>query len=181
MILLIVIEIFLVIFLYYAAVAFWGCVKSPKFLGHILSDYGELKKFFNFLGQDKIKLESQNVQPVLDSYANNIGSWMKASFSSLDKARNISGVIIALILVATCFLGLFFVLFNLIFFLLIFFWPIPAPAQNNMWSDVQTIILTVYKWNEVDPEHCKEFCTTDQPRMLKNIYQLVSDISPTVT
>lgn len=177
MIITIVIEVVLAILLLTASASFWACIKSPKFLGHVLSEYGELKKFLNFLDKDTIHRESQDIQPVLGSYSNNIATWMKASFYALDKARNMTALVSAAIIIVSYFLGLEFLLINVALFFLVSLAPIPASAQKNMFSDLHIMIVTIYKWNSVDPEQCRQFCTTEQPRMLKNIYCLVTELN----
>jgi len=177
MILRIVIEVILGAALLSVSTSFWACIKSPKFLGRILVNYDEPKKFFDHFGVDKIHQESQAVQPILGSYSANIATWMKSSFSALDKARNMTLFFSVVIILTGFLLGIEFVLINTIVFFLTALAPIPAPARNNMFSDIHTIIINVYKWNTVDQNECRTFCNTEQPRILKNIYRLVSESS----
>ena len=177
MILRIVIEVILGILLLTFASSFWACVKSPRFLGRVLADYDQLKAFFDFLGVDKICQESQVVEPILGSFPANIATWMKASFAALNKARNMTLFLSVVIILITLLLGIEYLLINTAIFCLAALYPMPASAKNNMFSDIHTIILNVYKWNSVEEEECKAFCNGEQPRILKNIYRLVSESS----
>src|SRR3990172_3656554 len=173
MVLKIIIEVVLGIILISLSSSFWACIKSQKYLGKALSDYNELKKYFNFIGSEKIYQESQNVQPILGSYSNNMATWMKASFSALDKTRNMMLFFSIIVILASYFLGIEFLLINIVVFFLLSFSPLPASAKNNMISDVHTMFLNIYKWNSVEPVECKRFCTSEQSRIFKNVYNII--------
>src|ERR1035437_9411397 len=125
MILKLIIEIILGIVLLTPSTSFWACVKSPNFLGRILADYDELKRFFDFLGVDKIHQESQHIQPIRGSYSANIATWMKASFTALDKARNMTLFFSVVIILIGLLLGIEFVLINTAIFFLAALYPMP--------------------------------------------------------
>lgn len=170
----IIIEIILGFILLVVSSGFWNCVKSPKFLAKTLGDYDELKKFFHHLGKEKIKQESEVVDPKV-GFSANIVLWIKASISALDKTRNMLLVAIIGIFIGSYFLGNIFLLINVVLFFIMFFPGISASAQNNIFSDIHTIMLNVYKWNKVNHAECEHFCNTEQPRILKNIYKVVTE------
>lgn len=154
--------------------AFWNCVKSPKFLAKLLSDYDELSKFYHYLGKEKIEQESEKVNPKID-YSLNIAIWIQASISALDKTRNMLLVAIIGILAGSYFLGNIFLFINITLFIITAFPSISAPAQNNIFSDIHTIMLNVYKWNKVDHAECERYCNLEKPEILKNIYRVVTE------
>ena len=174
MIIKIIIEIVLGFILMGIGSAFWNCVKSPKFLAKILGDYDELKKFFHHLGKEKIKQESEFVDPEI-GYSANIALWIKASISALDKTRNMLLVVIIAILIGSYFLGNVFLFINIALFIFVAFPNISASAKNNIFYDIHTVMLNVYKWNKVDHNECEHFCNVEQPRTLKNIYRVVTE------
>ena len=173
MIIKIIIEIVLGVILLVISSGFWNCVKSPKFLAKTLSNYEELKKFFDNFVKDKIEQESDVVDPKI-GFSSNIILWMKASMAALDRTRNIMLFFIIVILIGSYFLGIVFLLINIALFFLMAFPSIAASAQNNILSDIHTIMLNVYKWNKVNHGECEHFCNIEQPRILKNIYKIIN-------
>jgi len=79
------------------------------------------------------------------------------------------------IFIGSYFLRNIFLLINVVLFFIMFFPSISASAQNNIFSDIHTIMLNVYKWNKVNHAECERFCNTEQPRILKNIYKVVTE------
>ena len=177
MIIKIIIEIILGFILLAASSGFWNCVKSPKFFAKTLGDYDELKKFFHHLEKEKIKQESEKVTPVNEKlgFSTNIVLWIEASISALDKTRNMLAVVIIGILVVSYFLGNIFLLINVVLFVIVAFQGISASAQNNIFFDIFKIMLNVYKWNKVNKDECEHFCNIEQPRILRNIYKVVTE------
>lgn len=173
----IIIEIILGFVLLGVSSAFWNCVKSPKFLAKLLGDYAELKKFYNHLGVEKIEQESEKVAPINEKlgFSTNIVLWMKASISALDRTRNMLAVVIIGILIGSYFLGNIFLFINIALFIVMAFLGIAASAQNNIFSDIHTMMLNVYKWDKVNHSECEHFCNVEQPRILKNIYRVVTE------
>ncbi len=174
MVIKIIIEIILGFILLIVSSGFWNCVKSPKFLAKLLGDYDELKKFFHHLGKEKIKQKSEIVDPKI-VFSVNIALWIKASVSALDKTRNMSLVVIVGIFIGSYFIGNIFLLINIVLFFIMAFSNISASAQNNIFSDIHTIMLNVYKWDKVNRAECEHFCNTEQPRIFKNIYKVVTE------
>lgn len=167
-------EIILGFILLVASSGFWNCVKSPRFLGKTLGDYGELRKFYHFLGRDRIKQESGVVDPHF-GFSVNIIIWIKASMSALDKMRNMLLIIIIGICIGSYFLGNIFLSINIVLFFGMAFSGISDSAQNNVFADIHTIMLNVHKWNEVNQAECEHFCNTERPKILKNIYRVVTE------
>ncbi len=174
MVIKIIIEIILGFILLVVSSGFWNCVKSPKFLAKTLGDYDELKKFYHHLGKDKIKQESEVVDPKI-GFSANIALWIKASVSALDKTRNMLLIVIIGIFIGSYFLGNIFLLINIVLFFIMAFPSISTDAKNNIITDIHTIMLNVYKWNKVDQAECEHFCNTERPRILKNIYRVVTE------
>jgi hypothetical protein len=177
----IVVEIVLGFILLSISFAFWNCVKSPKFLAKILGDYEELKRFYHYLGKEKIELESKKIEPLpFDENPNigfqvNIALWIKASISALDKTRNMLFVAILGILIGSYFLGNAFLLINVLFFIVMAFPNISASAKNNIITDIHVLMVNVCKWNKIDHNECERFCNLEQPKILKNIYTIVTE------
>ncbi|MCX5749035.1 MAG: hypothetical protein NTZ10_02145 [Candidatus Saganbacteria bacterium] len=174
MIIKVIVEIILGFILLGVSSAFWNCVKSPKFLANVLGDYDELKRFFHHLGKENIKHESEVVDPKI-GFSANIVLWIKASLSALDKTRNMLLVVIIGIFIGSYFLGNIFLLINAVLFFIMAFPSISAAAKNNIITDIHTIMLNVYKWNKVNHAECERFCNLEQPRIMKNIYRVVTE------
>jgi hypothetical protein len=174
MVIKIIVEIVLGYILLCISSGFWNCVKSPKFLANTLGNYDELKRFFQHLGKEKIKQESEVVDPKI-GFSANIALWIKASVSALDKTRNMSLIVIIGIFIVSYFIGNIFLLINIALFFVMAFPNISASAKNNIFSDIHTIMLNVYKWNNVNRAECEHFCNTEQPRILRNIYKVVTE------
>ena len=156
---------------------FWACVKSPSFIADILSNRKAIERYINKIGIIKIIEDSKEIKPIVDSYSYNMIMLLKEGIGSLDQARNMNLIIGLIIIGGSYFLGLTFLLINIVIFLLTAGFPLPASAQNNAFSDVYSLILNVYKWNNDSPEECKNFCLNEQYRLLKNIYIVVLDLS----
>lgn len=180
----IIIEIILGLILAGVSSAFWNCVKSPKILGKLLGDYNELKKFYHHLGKEKIEQGGKNFPDENAKPANNslwfqtiIVSWIKASVSALDKTRNMLLVVILGILIGSYFLGYIFLFINLALFFITMFPKdkIYSSALANLFQDIHVLMTNVYKWNKVDHLECERFCNMEQPRILKNVYRVVTE------
>lgn len=154
--------------------SFWNCVKSPKFLMTTLGDYQELKKFFHHLSKERIVQESEKVDPQI-GYSANIALCIKSSVSALDQTRNMLLLVIIGIFVGSYFLGTKFLFINFGLFVVAAFPRISAPAQNNIFSDIHTIMLNVYKWNKVDHSECEHFCNIERPRYLRSVYRVITE------
>ena len=173
----IIIEVVGAIVLISLSWSFWQCVHSPKYLGRMLSDYNQMKRIYEFFGTDTIRAEGEKLQPVLGSYSANVATWMKSSLSALDTARNTTLFFLVLIIFLSYFLGVRFLLINVGIFFVSSSLPMSEAAKRNMMTDIRMIIINVYKWYSVEPDDCRHFCSTVQPRMFKNIYTLVSESS----
>jgi len=170
----IIIEIVLAFILLLVAPPFWDCIKSKQFFRTALSSYEVLKKYYNFIGKEKIKEESKVVDPKV-GFPANILFIMQVSDSSLDKTRNLLLMGVLVILIASYFFGFTFLIINVAIFFGMSLKKISAAAINNIYSDVHSLILNVYKWNQVDNIECKHFCTIETPRVLENIYRLITE------
>lgn len=150
---------------------FWNCVKSPKFLGNVLEDYDELKKYYLYVGKDSITKDSDKIEQKVP-FSVMIGLWIKASFSALDKTKYMLFLVITAIFVGSYFLMPLCLLINIVLFFLMAYPDISSSAKNNMMQDVRVMLVNIHKWNKINPQECKNFCTVEQPKMLKNIYRL---------
>ena len=174
MVIKIIIEIILGFILLMVGPCFWDCVKSPKFLAKTLGDYDALRKFFHHLGKEKIKELSENIDTKI-GFSMDIALWIKASVSTLAKTRNKLLAVIIGIFIGSYFLGNIFLLINIVLFFTMVFLSISKPAKNNIFFDIYTIMLNVDKWNKVNRAECEHFCNVEQPRILKNIYKIVTE------
>ncbi len=173
----IIIEIILGFILLLVSYSFWNCIKSPKFLAKTLGDYDELKKFFYHLGKEKIEQESEKINPIDNKFGfpANIALWIKASISAFDKTRNVLLIVVIGIFIGSYFLGYIFLLINAALFFMMAFPSISASAKNNVITDIHTIMLNIYKWNKINRVECEHFCNTEQPKILKNIYKVITE------
>jgi hypothetical protein len=152
----------------------WNCIKSKAFFRTILLDYDELKKFYKFLGKQKLEEESKKLNPKL-GYAVNMELWIKSSTGALDQTRNGLFVIILCIIIGSYFLGHIFCLINIVLFVAMSFFPIVPSAKDNIISDVHVLMLNVYKWHKENLEECAKYCMVEQPEIFHKIYKVIID------
>ena len=167
-------EILLATLALFLGTSFWAVAKSPAHLRGVLGDIGELTRFVDFLGRDNLIKEAESVKPVFGSYLKNIQLFEKAHLIALNKTRNILSVLTILLIGASYFVGLTYMIINIAFFLLPVVREIPASAKDNNITHVHTVILNVYEWNKTDPGGCLAHCINDSG--LKQIHCLVNKL-----
>jgi len=158
--------------------AFWNCAKSPRFCAKVMNDYEELKKIYNHVGTEKFKSEGEKIKPIIGNssigYSGNIAMLLEAGLQALDKTRNMLLVVIILLFIGSYyFLGGIFLTIEIILFIIVAFPEISASAKNNVATDIQGVMLNIYKWDQVNPEECKQFFNQEQKKYLENIYRVV--------
>ena len=156
---------------------FWSCIKTPKYLADVLSDYDELRKYVIFATKEKLielaEFNTKAFDPSIISFESIISSLLTISNEKRIKTRTLVTIFIFLILIGSIFLQWYFVLINIGLFLIIGLNGIASFEINNVFSDIHSIILAVYRWNKTDHVKCEEFCTVTNPRFLK-IFRLVT-------
>ncbi|MDD5361015.1 MAG: hypothetical protein PHN88_02715 [Ignavibacteria bacterium] len=168
----IIIEIVLVLSVVGTGINFWLCQKSPKFLGDTLLNYIQIKTLYT-LAKDNIS--SSNMESPPYGYELNIITWIRASVKTLDKVRNWLFVIIIIFGVISFLLGIVYWLIVCFAFFLSSFVKVSGSSARNIYDDILTIMNNVYHWNKENPEECKEHCMEKEPRMLKNIYMVITE------
>jgi hypothetical protein len=181
MVIRVAIEIVLVVLLFLIGVGFWNCAKSPRFLLRLLSDYDVLRRFYLNMKREQFERTVVPFPPAAESatpevaFPVTIASYIRASLIALSRTRNMLSVPIVGILVGSHFLGSPFLLINLAVFLLLALPPLSDAAQNNAFSDIATLALYVYKWNQIDEEECRWFCNERWPRFLKTLHRVLTE------
>lgn len=154
---------------------FWSSLKSPNYLRKVMADYEALTKYIKFISKDKLIQAADEVQPIDTqklTYEDIIRYRLLASFKALYKTRIIFLIIIVLTLIGSYFLIWYFILINLGLFIIMSFNKISSSAENEVFNDVQVVILNLYRWHKIEPEKCKEFCMEKRPTF-KIIYTAV--------
>lgn len=152
---------------------FWACVKSRPHLRGVLNDTKELQKFIEFIGREKIVAASRSIKPLFGSYDANIAALEKVHFSSLIKARNVMSLGVFVVLALSYLLGIYYLITNMVIFMLLSAAPLGPSAENNNFAHLQGVILNVYAWNIANRADCSDYCTRKNPS-LKHVYELVA-------
>lgn len=170
-----VIEIILAFTIIILSNIFWSALRAAIFQRKLLQNGGELSRIITLLGKDKLKLEAEGVQPAFGSYGKNIIIFLSLGIKAMNRTRNFIAVVnVILLAVGFIFLNKWLGIFNLVLFFLVKFTAINNYVKNTIASDIQSIILNIYKWNKVDPRTCEQFCREEKP-CLRVLYKIVMD------
>ena len=170
----IIIEIILAILSLGMGNSFWSCVKSPIFFGRTLANQDELKKIVSFIGKDILINEAKEMgaPPSSFGYEKFILFTISSSIKATDRGRNVAGLIFLIILVGSFYLSGIFAIINLACFSLMWFNEISNSAKNNVIKDINPLFRYIYGWHLLEPDNCKNFCLTVNPRFA-TIYKTI--------
>ena len=151
---------------------FWSVLKSGKFSRSLLKDATELSRIASTVGHERLINESRRVEPVLgDSYPYNIGLLLQSGITALDKLRNLSLLISAFFVGISVLLGFSFSVTSALLFFFAGFLPIDSYVKSSVAEDFIRVLTNLLKWNTVEPEACRKFCTVEKP-WLKTLYEV---------
>jgi len=154
---------------------FWSCIKTPSFFGRTLENVNELKKFISFIGKDNI-IESANQPITLPeglNYDTLISLKIRSSTIAVNKLRNLIFLFFIFILILSYYLNIIFIIINLTCFFIMWFSKISTYAKNNVFDDIITLISYIYKWYQIEPGKCMNFCLIERPKLFSNIFETV--------
>ncbi len=171
----IVLEVLIVAAILATGGRFWACVKSAAHLRRFLGNDHELQQLIDYIGREKIVVESAAIEPVFGSYAKNIETFEMAHVASLRQTATLMLIGIIVLLVISSLLGLYFFAINLAVLLLLPIGDIPASAKNNNATHVHTLISNIYKWNHTDSTACRTYCTRERPSLM-HLYGLLTQL-----
>jgi hypothetical protein len=169
----IIAEVVLVAGLLAAGGSFWVCAKSRGHFVRFIRDQSALKQFFDFTGRDKFITEAATIEPVFESFADNMVALDRIHFAALDRTRNLTFIATAILLAGSYLLGIYFLIVNVILFALLGVGDISGWAKNSSATHAHELIGNIYKWYQTDPETCCDYCCRKSP-MLTNLYHLVA-------
>jgi hypothetical protein len=153
----------------------WACAKAPRYLQAFLRNPDELERVFDFIGREKIIIEAENIQPVTGSFRGNILMLGVVHLEAFRRTKNLMIVAVAILLIISYFLGLYFLIANVGLFLLLAFANFSDFMKNNNATHVHELVGNIYRWNILDEESCRSFCT-DNDSVLSELYKLVSSL-----
>lgn len=174
----IIIELLLAIITLFLGINLWALIKSPSHLRYTISDRIILKEFLNFIGSDKFINEAKNIQPTLGDYKIFIEIWDNSHIKSLSKTRNLLLIPYIIVLIISGYIGIVYLIINILISLLLYFQNINSYAKNNNMKHIHTIMLNIYKWNTEDKLGCENYCTFVHPEYLQ-LYKIIDDIKDT--
>ena len=175
----IIVEVILAILSFGMGYAFWSCVKSPKFLGRTIANQEELEKYISFIGKDKIieDVKKSETPPRGLTHDALILITISSRIKATDSGRNVAGFIFLIVLIGSYFLSRTFVIINLICFFLMWLSKISASAQNNVFNDINSLIRNIYRWHQMEPENCQNFCLNERPRFATMYWTIISELT----
>ena len=169
----IIIEVVLVAGLLAAGGSFWVCAKARGHFVRFIRDQSTLKQFFDFVGRDKLIAEAATIEPVFGSFADNMVALGKVHFGAMDHTRNLTFIAVVVLLAVSYWLGFYFFIANGILFILLGFGDVSGYAKSNSATHAHELVGNIYKWYQIDPEACCDYCCRKSP-MLTDLYHLVA-------
>jgi CheY-like chemotaxis protein len=158
----ILLELLLVLIMFFAGASFWSCLKAPRHLHNLLSDPVELSRFIDHFGYDKLRAEAQQVQaPPFGTFGDTIDIWEAAHYKSLSQTRNGLLVVVLAALAASWWLGMAYLGASLSVFLLLGF--LAEAGRNNNADHLHSLMLNLVKWHREDERACEGFCHRQDP------------------
>lgn len=170
------IEIVLVIATLFAGNIFWELRKRDRFLKQIICNQSFLE---TLITRQVLVNASQHryIAPLIKK--NDIGWFLNiqcvtnADIASNKKIAVLHTIILAVILMASLFLGVPYLVINLIVFILLQFGRISKSAQNNAIDHILTIALILDKWRSDNATECEDWI--EQAHSLRPLYNAVRD------
>ena len=174
----IIIELLLVVFTILLAINLWALIKSPFHLKHAISDKKILIESLNIIGSDKFIGEAKNIKNAFGDSKIFIDMWENSRINSLSITKNLLLIPYVIVLVISSYLGISYLIINIIVSLLLYFQPINSYAKNNNMVHIHTVMLNIYKWKTEDKSGCENYCTFVHPEYLQ-IYKIIDGIKGT--
>ncbi len=179
----IIIEVVLAFLSFGMGYTFWSCIKSPKYLGRILTNKNETKNYISTLGKERLMESTRqsgkfpkgfNHEELLSkglSHEQLLLITIQSSIKAVDGGRNLAAFILLIVFIVSYFLSSIFLIINVACFLIMYFPQISSSAKNNIYNDLNSITRIICKWYLTDPSGCENFCLS-KPRF-RNIYEAI--------
>jgi hypothetical protein len=168
------IEIFLVVATLFAGHTFWELRKRARFLKQIISNQSVLETLIT--RQVLVNASQQKyIAPLVEK--NEIGWFLNikcvidADRASQQRIVVFSVIVLAVILTASLFLGVPYLVINLIVFVLSHFGMLSQAAQNNALQHVWTIGLILDKWRSDNATECEDWI--EKANSLRPLYNAI--------
>ncbi len=174
----IIIELLLVVFTILLAINLWALIKSPSHWRHAISDKKIIIESLNIIGSDKFIEEAKNIKNAFGDSKIFIDKWDNSRINSLSITKNLLKIPYVIVLVISTYMGISYLIINIIVSLLIYLLPINSYAINNNMVHIHTVMLNIYKWNTEDKSGCENYCTFVHPEYLQ-IYKIIDGIKGT--
>jgi len=145
---------------------FWQLVKCAKYRSRVLSQPELLNAFIRHLEPKWIISKGEGIYPEFGSCRNDIVHWLDTKTDAILILAN-SFLFLELIIAGLSYsLDPHFVVLNLIAFCSVSrIKPTTVNLKNELLTDVQMVLLYLYKWNLDDPVGCREMVSTKIPRL----------------
>ena len=172
MLLHIIIEIVLALVIFLAAQAIWQIRKREKFLKHVVCNPPFLE---SIITRERLANPPERIS--IFAQKNEVGHILNmkcvvdADRASQRHAAMVFTVIVVVILIGSYFLGVVYLLINLVFLCLAASVPISRSAQSSALEHVFTIALILHKWRLENPSECDQWI--DYAKSLRPVYDAV--------
>jgi hypothetical protein len=170
----IIFEILLAVLMLFAGRSFWQLIKRGRFLKTVIKSKACLQKLISL---DRLQSQVSTNSPYLQKnelgYDINIASLLSSDRTTQRLVKLAFGSIVAILLIASYYLGGIFFLINLMIFISLNLRPLSISAQRNTYDHVLTLAAILYKWRKEDAKKCDEWVA--MAWSLKDIYAAVQN------
>ena len=153
----IAVEIVLAIITFFAGGLFWQLRKRARFLAEAIRSEPLLNQF---ISRETLDSASPMVTPFAEkkvTYALNVQLVVDADAASQRRTMFMFVLILAATFVGSYFLGVTFLVINLVLFFLSAFSPISPSARSNALQHILALALILHRWRTENPRECDEW------------------------
>jgi len=144
---------------------FWELVNCAKYRNRVLRRSRLLGAFIRHLDPKWIVNEGEHMYPEFGSFRGDIVHWLDTRTNAILILANTFLLIELIILGLSYTLDPHFVVLNLLAFGSVSRVKPTTKLKNELLTDVQMVLLYLYKWNSEDPVGCREIVSTKIPRL----------------
>ena len=144
---------------------FWELVNCAKYRNRVLRRSRLLGAFIRHLDPKWIVNEGEHMYPEFGSFRGDIVHWLDTRTNAILILANTFLLIELIILGLSYTLDPHFVVLNLLAFGSVSRVKPTSKLKNELLTDVQMVLLYLYKWNSEDPVGCREIVSTKIPRL----------------
>lgn len=164
--------------------SFWGLYKSRKYFETYIVDMDKLKEYVSIYGKDKLINEYKQNLTIYNELSQDaeakIRKKINANIKLAGDRKDLIGAIFLflIILLTSYFLKDYFVIINLVFFLLIKFLQInDTVAKGKVIVPIYSLIVNIYIWNQLQPDKCAIFCLKERPIFAVIYKTIISELT----